>query len=99
MRLYLKDIPPDVVPHLSANHGEDKEHGHNAPRVLVQQELQVIPPEISFYMSCNLGFHRFFLGITFFVRHPQVQFSNHHPLHFLMNFIVGICQLSKPFQC
>ena len=34
---------PDVVPHLPTDHGEDEEHGHHAPSVLVQQELQVVP--------------------------------------------------------
>ena len=34
-----------MIPHLATDHGEDEEDGQHAPRVLVQQELKVVPPE------------------------------------------------------
>jgi hypothetical protein len=44
----------DVIPHLSGHHGEDEEQRHQAPHVLVVQELQVISPEVQ--ESGNLNF-------------------------------------------
>ena len=36
----------DVIPHLSRQHGEDKEDGQHAPGGLVEEELQVVPPQV-----------------------------------------------------
>ena len=37
---------PDVVPHLSAHHGKDKEERQQGPGRLVVQKLQVVPSQV-----------------------------------------------------
>lgn len=46
LRLMDEGRSSDVVPHLSAGHGEDEDEGQQAPGGLVVEELQVVSSEI-----------------------------------------------------